>query len=143
MTAAAVTAAIPIRTRRRERPPPAGGSSAAGVASPGSALGKLYTVDPETGETAEIAGLSVPGVDGIVVQDRDLWAVQGTSNQVTEVELSRDLTAGTAEEVITDDAFQTPSTAIWSDGDLAVVNAKFDTGFPPVADQYEVVVVDA
>ncbi len=107
-----------------------------------SALGRLYTVDPETGETAEIAGLSVPGVDGIVVQDRDLWAVQGTSNQVTEVELSRDLTAGTAEEVITDDAFQTPSTAIWSDGNLAVVNAKFDTGFPPTATQYEVVLVD-
>jgi hypothetical protein len=107
-----------------------------------SALGRLYTVDPETGETAEIAGLSVPGVDGIVVQDRDLWAVQGSSNQVTEVELSRDLTAGTAEEVITDDAFQTPSTAIWSDGNLAVVNAKFDTGFPPTATQYEVVLVD-
>jgi sugar lactone lactonase YvrE len=107
-----------------------------------SALGRLYTVDPETGETAEIAGLSVPGVDGIVVQDRDVWAVQGTSNQVTEVELSRDLTAGTAEEVITDDAFQTPSTAIWSDGNLAVVNAKFDTGFPPTATQYEVVLVD-
>jgi sugar lactone lactonase YvrE len=107
-----------------------------------SALGRLYTVHPQTGETAEIAGLSVPGVDGIVVQDRDLWAVQGSSNQVTEVELSRDLTAGTAEEVITDDAFQTPSTAIWSDGNLAVVNAKFDTGFPPTATQYEVVLVD-
>ncbi len=26
---------------------------------------------------------------------------------------------------------------------LAVVNAKFDTGFPPTADQFEVVLVDA
>jgi len=107
-----------------------------------SALGKLYTVDPETGESAEIAGPSVPGVDGIVVHDRELWAVQGRSNQVTEVQLSRDLATGTTEEVITDDAFQTPSTAIRSDGGLAVVNAKFDTGFPPTATQYEVVLVD-
>jgi sugar lactone lactonase YvrE len=105
-------------------------------------LGTLYTVDPATGDSAEIADVSVPGVDGIVVKGRQLWAVQNTSNQVTELRLSRDLTAGSVEEVITDDAFQTPSTAIWYDGHLAVVNAKFDTGFPPTADQYEVVIVD-
>jgi sugar lactone lactonase YvrE len=103
--------------------------------------GTLYTVDPATGDSAEIADVSVPGVDGIVVKGRQLWAVQ-SSNQVTEVRLSRDLTSGSVEEVITDDAFQTPSTAIRFDGRLAVVNAKFDTGFPPTADQYEVVIVD-
>jgi sugar lactone lactonase YvrE len=106
-----------------------------------SADGRLYTVDPDTGESAEIAGVSVPGVDGIVVRGRELWAVQN-SNQVTEVELSRDLTTGTTEGVITDDAFQTPTTAIRFDGSLAVVNAKFDTGLPPTADQYEVVLVN-
>ena len=67
---------------------------------------------------------------------------RAVANQVTEVELSRDLATGTTEEVITDDAFQTPSTAIGSDGNLAVVNAKFDTGFPPTATQHEVVLVD-
>jgi hypothetical protein len=107
-----------------------------------SGNGELYTVHPETGESAEIAGVSVPGVDGIVVKGRQVWAVQGSSNQVTEVRLNRGLTAGSVEEVITDDAFQTPSTAIRYDGRLAVVNAKFDTGVPPTADQYEVVVVD-
>ena len=41
-----------------------------------STIGKLYTVDPETGSSAEIAGVSVPSVDGIVLRDRELWAVQ-------------------------------------------------------------------
>jgi hypothetical protein len=106
-----------------------------------SALGQLLTVDPETGSSAVVDGVSVPTVDGIVSKGRDLWAVQN-SNQVTRVRLSHDLTSGTVEEVITDDAFQTPSTAVRFDHRLAVVNAKFDTGFPPTADRYEVVLVD-
>ncbi|MET0763998.1 MAG: hypothetical protein ABWY29_03975 [Blastococcus sp.] len=107
-----------------------------------SGNGALYTVDPETGKSAEIAGVSVPAVDGIVLQDRELWAVQGGLNQVSEVQLNSGLTAGSIEERITNRAFQTPSTAIRFSGRLAVVNAKFDTGFPPTADQYEVVIVD-
>ena len=106
-----------------------------------SGNGVLYTVDPETGDSAEIAGVSVPDVDGIVLRGRDLWAVQN-SNQVTQVRLDRDLSRGSVTEVITDEDFQTPATAIWYDGRLAVVNAKFDTGLPPTADSYEVVLVD-
>ncbi|MGY1670267.1 hypothetical protein [Geodermatophilus sp. SYSU D00710] len=106
-----------------------------------SANGALYTVDPATGDSAQIAGVSVPAVDGIVLQGRRLWAVQN-SNQVTEVRLSGDLTRGSVVEVITSDLFQIPATAIRHDGRLAVVNAKFDTGIPPTADQYEVVLVD-
>jgi sugar lactone lactonase YvrE len=106
-----------------------------------SANGELYTVDPRTGKSAEIAGVSVPGVDGIVVRGRHLWAVQG-SNQITELRLKRNLTVGSVVEVITDEAFHTPSTAIHFDGSLAVVNAHFDSGIPPTADQYEVVLVD-
>jgi hypothetical protein len=100
-----------------------------------STLGKLFTVDPETGESAEIAGVSVPMVDGIEVECDHVWAVQN-SNQVTELRLSKDRTTGSVVHVITDDAFQTPSTAIRFDDQLAVVNAKFDTGFPPTADHY-------
>ena len=53
-----------------------------------------------------------------------------------------DLASGVVEELITHDAFQFPTTAIRFGNRLAVVNGKFDTGFPPTADQYEVVVVD-
>jgi hypothetical protein len=45
-------------------------------------------------------------------------------------------------KVITSDSFQTPTAALFGKI-LAVVNAKFDTGFPPTADQYEVVLVRA
>ena len=105
------------------------------------ANGALYTVDPTTGDSARITGVSVPTVDGIVLDGRQLWAVQN-SNQVTEVRLSEDLTAGSVVEVITSDLFQVPATAIRHDGRLAVVNAKFDTGIPPTAEQYEIVLVD-
>ena len=46
------------------------------------------------------------------------------------------------EKVITSDFFQIPTTVARFGDRLATVNAKFDTGFPPTADQYEVVVVD-
>jgi hypothetical protein len=110
-----------------------------------SANGALYTVDPATGASALIAGVDVPTVDGVEVQGRRLWAVQNgdeeVTSRVTEVRLSGDLTSGVVQEVITSDLFQVPTTAIRYDGRLAVVNAKFDTGIPPTADQYEVVLV--
>jgi sugar lactone lactonase YvrE len=105
-----------------------------------SANGQLYTVDPETGASAIIAGISVPQVDGLVLKGRRLWAVQNT-NQVTRLRLGRHLRSGVVEKVITSDLFQVPATAARFGRRLAVVNAKFDTGFPPTAKQYEVVVV--
>ena len=107
-----------------------------------STNGELYTIDPTSGASATIAGVSVAQVDGLVLKGRRLWAVQNT-NQVTRIRLDRDLTAGVVEKVITSDLFQTPSTAARFGRRLAVVNAKFDTGFPPTADQYEVVLVKA
>ncbi len=103
---------------------------------------ELYTVDPATGTSAVVKGVSVPGVDGMVLEHGRLWVVQNTENQVAEVRLDRDLASGEVVEVITDELFQSPSTAIRYRGQLAVVNAKFDTGIPPTADQYEVVLVD-
>jgi hypothetical protein len=107
-----------------------------------STNGELYTVDPVTGASATIAGVSVPNVDGIVLLGTRLWAVQNFINQVARVRLSPDLTSGVIEEVITSDLFQVPATAARFGSRLAVANAKFDTGFPPTADQYEIVVVD-
>jgi sugar lactone lactonase YvrE len=107
-----------------------------------SANGQLYTVDPRTGASTRIAGVSVPQVDGIVLEGRRLWAVQNT-NQVTRIRLGRHLRSGVVEEVITSELFQVPATAARFGSRLAVVNAKFDTGIPPTADQYEVVLVKA
>jgi sugar lactone lactonase YvrE len=108
-----------------------------------SANGALYTVDPDTGASKVIAGISVPNVDGIELSGRTLWAVQNFSNQISRIQLDGDLSSGTVEKVITSDHFQVPTTAARFGNLLAVVNAKFDTGIPPTADQYEVVIVGA
>jgi sugar lactone lactonase YvrE len=105
-----------------------------------SANGRLYRVDSRTGASATIAGVRVPTVDGIVLRGRRLWAVQN-SNRVTRVRLSPRLRVGVVERVIRSDRFQVPSTATRYGRWLAVVNAKFDTGIPPTADRYEVVIV--
>jgi sugar lactone lactonase YvrE len=107
-----------------------------------SANAQLDTVDPATGASATIAGVSVPNVDGIVLEAGRLWAVQNFSNQVSRIRLRPDLSSGVVEEVITSPLFQVPTTAARFGSRLAVVNAKFDTGIPPTAEQYEVVLVD-
>jgi sugar lactone lactonase YvrE len=103
---------------------------------------QLHTIDPATGASATIAGVSVPFVDGIALEAGRLWAVQNHSNQVSQIRLAPDLTSGAVEEVITSDLFQVPTAAARIGSRLAVVNSHMVTGFPPSADQYEVIVVD-
>jgi len=107
-----------------------------------TANASLYTVDPTTGASAVIAGVSVPNVDGILLDGPRLWAVQNFSNQISEIRLSPDLGSGVTEKVITSSLFEVPTTVARHGSRLAVVNAKFDTGFPPTATQYEAVIVD-
>lgn len=110
------------------------------VAHTGNAA--LYGVDPTTGDSWLIEGVNVPSVDGILLEAGRLWAVQNFANQVSVVRLDPDLTSGTVEDVITSPHFQVPTTVARHGSRLALVNAKFDTGLPPTADQYEVVIVD-
>ena len=106
-----------------------------------SANGALYTVDPKTGASAAIAGISVPSVDGIVLSGRRLWAVQN-SNQITRILLNDDLTAGTVEKVITSDPSRCRARRHGSATGWRSSTRRFDTGDPPTADQYEVVLVN-
>ena len=103
----------------------------------------LYTVNPVTGASAVIAGADVPAVDGILFEAGRLWAVQNFRNQVTELRLSPDLSSATVVGIITSPLFKVPTTVARHGSRLALVNAKFDTGFPPTATSWEVVVVDA
>jgi sugar lactone lactonase YvrE len=100
----------------------------------------LYTVDPVTGESTRLA--PIPGPDGLLYEAGRLWVAQPFLNQVSELRLSPDLTGGVVTEVITSPLFQTPTTVAIHGNRLAAVNAKFDTGLPPTADEYEVVIVD-
>lgn len=103
--------------------------------------GALNLVDPVTGASRTIAGVAVPNVDGILMQGRSLLAVQNFDNQIAEVRLSGDLTRGTITKVVTSGLFEVPTTVARFGDRLAAVNAKFDTGFPPTATTFEVVVV--
>jgi hypothetical protein len=103
--------------------------------------GSLYTIDPTTGDSALIANVSVPNVDGIVLQGHRVWAVQNFDNQIAQITLRPDLSSGTVQGTITNSAFEVPTAADLHGNELAVVNAKFDTGFPPAATQFEAVTV--
>jgi sugar lactone lactonase YvrE len=105
--------------------------------------GALYTVNPVTGASAVIAGANVPNVDGILLEAGRLWAVQNFINQVTELRLSPDLSSATVARILTNPHFQVPTTVARHGSQLALVNAKFDTGLPPTAASFEVVLVDA
>ncbi|MGH9246328.1 MAG: SMP-30/gluconolactonase/LRE family protein [Acidimicrobiales bacterium] len=108
-----------------------------------SGQGTIITVDPDDGSSATVAGVSVPSPDGILFEAGRLWVVQNFLDQVARVDLAPDLASGTVEAVITSPRFQVPTTVARDGSRLAVVNAKFDTGFPPTADEYEVVIVPA
>jgi sugar lactone lactonase YvrE len=106
-----------------------------------SSLGALFTVDPITGASTLIEAVAVPFVDGILFDAGRLYAMQIFFNQIAQIDLTPDLSRATAETIITSPHFEIP-TAVAKTGDLlAVVNAKYDTGFPPTAATYEVVIV--
>jgi sugar lactone lactonase YvrE len=107
-----------------------------------SGQGAVNVVDPATGASRTLAGVDTPNVDGILLDGRTLWAVQNFSNQISTFSLSGDLSSGSLTKVITSGAFEVPTTVARFGDRLAVVNSKFDTGQPPTASEYEVVVVD-
>lgn len=106
-----------------------------------SGLGSLFTVDPNTGASALIKDVQVPSVDGILLESGRIYAVQNFLNQIAVIKLSPDMSSGTVEKVITSPFFQVPATVARHGNRLAAVNAKFDTGFPPTAPTFEVVIV--
>jgi hypothetical protein len=104
-----------------------------------SFTGKLFTIDPRTGDSEEIdlGGGNVQRGDGILLKGRTLYVVQNTLDRVTPVKLSRDLEEGEIKESITSTKFNVPTTIARSRGRLYVVNAKFNRPNPD--NSYEVV----
>ncbi|MDN4644591.1 SMP-30/gluconolactonase/LRE family protein [Arthrobacter sp. PsM3] len=109
--------------------------------------GALYSVDPDDGSNRLIgvtdssgAPVTLANVDGIILRDNTLWAVQNFTNQVSRIELNGSLRSGEVQEVITSGNFDVPTTAALFGNTLALVNAKFST---PAATSFEVVLVRA
>jgi sugar lactone lactonase YvrE len=106
-----------------------------------SSLGALFTIDPATGASARIEGVAVPFVDGILFDGGRLYAMQIFLNQVARINLGQDLARGAVDAIITSQHFEVPTAVARFGNRLAVVNSKIDTGFPPTATTYEVVIV--
>ncbi len=100
-----------------------------------TALGILALVDPDTGESRAIPltgpALLPDTLDGLQLEGRTAWVVQNFANSVARVKLSPDLTHGRVVEVITSDLFRVPTTVARHGSTLALVNGRFDLGFPP------------
>lgn len=122
-----------------------------------SALGELFTVDPATGASQEIEVTGdplTPGtLDGILLDGTTVWVVENFTERLVEVRLGPDLSTGEVTSVITDadvgGLFRVPTTVAEHGNRLALVNARFDQGFPPPLGEgippgtdYDVVLVD-
>lgn len=98
-----------------------------------SSLGRLYRIDPLTGEATELAlgGAAVDYGDGLVLRGRTLYVVQNFLQKVAVVELGSDLASGQVTREITSGLFRVPATAALFGSSLYLVNARFDAAFPP------------
>jgi len=111
-------------------------------------LGRLYTVDPDTGLATEIdlSGHSVPLGDGLVLRGKTLYVVQNFANGIAAFTLSPDYSAATFEQFLTGDDFQIPATADLFGPWLYATNARFDVCVPLQCDpsdlEFDIVRVD-
>ena len=100
-----------------------------------STLGALYTVDPRTGASRQIAitgGTITPGTpDGVLLDGHTLWVVENFSERLLKIDLNQSLTQGHIETAVTDDLFRVPTTVAEKGNRLALINGRFDLGFPP------------
>jgi trehalose/maltose transport system substrate-binding protein len=104
--------------------------------------GKLYRVDPDTGDTTNIEGVSVPEADGLLLDGKTLYVVYTNteigSEQVAVVQLDPELTSGAIVDSIASDDFDVPTTVAGFGNALYVVNARYGTDPLPTT-EYNVV----
>jgi sugar lactone lactonase YvrE len=93
-------------------------------------VGKLFTVDPATGVTHEIAlDEAVTTGDGILLAGRTLYVVRNTQNRIAVVRLAPDLSSGDVLGHLTAPSLDVPTTIGRFGNRLYAVNARFTT--PP------------
>lgn len=101
-------------------------------------LGILAVVDPATGASTAVdlgGGALVAGtLDGLIRSGRTVWVVENFANQVAVVRMSADWSSGTIVKRITSPLFRVPTTVTRHGSRLALVNGRFNLGFPPPFD---------
>ena len=130
---------IPLTGDIAYEPPPAFNANGIEAARDGrtliivqSGLGKLFSVDPKSGVTDEIA-LDEPVTfgDGLLLDGKTLYVVRNQQNRVAVVKLDRKLDSGDVVKHIEDSDLDVPTTLAELGDKLYAVNARFTT--PPVA----------
>lgn len=98
-------------------------------------LGILATIDPTTGESREIdlgdGGFVPDTADGLILQGHTAWVVENFANTLVEVRLAPDWASGEIVSRTTSPLFRVPTTVAARGSRLALVNGRFDLGFPP------------
>ena len=98
-----------------------------------SVNGRLYRIDPATGEATGIQlanGESVLNGDGILLAGKTLYVVQNRDNAVAVIGLSADLGSGEVQTRLGDPDFDVPTTIDDHGSRLYAVNARFGIGSP-------------
>jgi len=102
--------------------------------------GKLFRIDPGTGEAREIAlgGQTLTNGDGILLNGRTLYVVQNRDNRVAVVALSQNFASGRVIRRLTNRNLDVPTTIDDFGRRLYAVNARFGTA-NAVSAAYQVV----
>ena len=112
------------------------------------ALGRIFSVDPDTGFASEIelGGVTVPSGDGLVLRGKTLYVVQNFANAIAVFTMSPDYSMATFTGYLTNSYLHIPSTADLFGPWLYAVNARFDACFPleycPPDTDFEIVRVE-
>jgi sugar lactone lactonase YvrE len=95
--------------------------------------GKLFRVEPSTGETdeVELSDGNILFADGIALRGRTLYAAQNFSNSVAIVQLNGSLTAGRVVKTFRDPRFDIPSSVDLTASRLFVLNSRLTTPVTP------------
>jgi sugar lactone lactonase YvrE len=96
-----------------------------------SNTGKLFTINPTTGEThlIDLGSATLINGDGLLLHGKTLYVVRNQNNQIAVVRLAPNLGSGAVTRTITSPNFDVPTTVASFGSRLYAVNARFST--PP------------
>ena len=101
-----------------------------------SNAGRLWRIDPETGEATviDLGGATVMNGDGLLLVGRTLYVVQNFLNQIAVVRLDPGFESGEVVRTITSEGFDVPTTIARIGSSLYAPNARFGTPPTPTTD---------
>jgi hypothetical protein len=100
-----------------------------------SHLAILATLNPRTGVSRQVhivnGSLTADTPDGLVLDGHVAWVVENFANTVVKLRLSHRFTTARIVRTITNPLFRVPTAGALNGVRLALVNSRFDLGFPP------------